>query len=60
MDKYLKEAYANVSVENNINPEVIETIKQVVEYAKDNNTSFLTSLYELVGKEKNERKKYNR
>lgn len=60
LDKYLKEATSNVKVENKIDDDAIEIIKSALIQAKKNGKSFLTTLYEIIGDEKNERKNYNR
>lgn len=60
LDKNLKEATSNVKVENKIDDDAIEIIKSALIQAKKNGKSFLTTLYEIIGDEKNERKNYNR
>ena len=59
-DKILYEATSNVKVENKIDNNTINTIKEALMKSRETGKSFFTSLYELMEKEKNERKNNNR
>lgn len=60
IDKYLKEASSNVMVENKIDDNSVDIIKEALLKSKTNGKSFFSSLCELVEIEKNERKSHNR
>ncbi len=59
-DKILYEATSNVKVENKIDDNTINIIKEALIKSRETGKSFFTSLYELMEKEKNERKNNNR
>ncbi len=59
-DKTLYEATSNVKVENKIGDNTINIIKEALIKSRETGKSFFTSLYELMEKEKNERKNNNR
>lgn len=59
-DKTLYEATSNVKVENKIDDNTINIIKEALIKSRETGKSFFTSLYELMEKEKNERKNNNR
>ena len=60
LDKYLIEASSNVKVENKIDDNTINIIKEALLQSQKNGKSFFSSLCELVEMDKNERKNNNR
>lgn len=59
-DKMLYEASSNVKVENKIDDDTINIIKEALLQSKETEKSFFSSLCELVEMEQNERKNNNR
>ena len=60
LDKYLKEASSNVKVENKIDDNTINIIKEALLQSKETGKSFFSSLCELVEMKQNERENNNR
>lgn len=59
-DKMLYEASSNVKVENKIDDDTINIIKEALLQSKETGKSFFSSLCELMEMEQNERKNNNR